>query len=113
MSQIWSGVTDDSLTHSQTLKDRATQLLIKYKSGAISFGWRFLQKRQICGVQMLEEESWLMRAHLEEIVGATGDIEGTGALIIHQPEEFVKEEHFGRFFIKLKWFYDHFSQQKS
>ena len=46
-----------------------------------------------------------MRAHLEEIVGATGDIEGTGALIIHQPEEFVKEEHFGRFFIKLKWLY--------
>ena len=74
---------------------------------------KILQKRQICGVQMLEEGSWLMRAHLEEIVGATGDIEGTGALIIHQPEEFVKEEHFGRFFIKLKWFYDHFSQQKS
>ena len=24
-----------SLTHSQTLKDRATQLLIKYKSGAL------------------------------------------------------------------------------
>ena len=37
-----------------------------------------------------------MRAHLEEIVGATGDIEGTGALIIHQPEEFVKEKHFGQ-----------------
>ena len=33
--EIWSGVTDDSLTHSQTLKDRATQLLIKYKSGAL------------------------------------------------------------------------------
>ena len=32
---IWSGVTDDSLTHSQTLKDRTTQLLIKYKSGAL------------------------------------------------------------------------------
>ena len=30
-----------------------------------------------------------MRAHLEEIVGATGDIEGTGALIIRQPEEFL------------------------
>ena len=25
----------DSLTHSQTLKDSATQLLIKYKSGAL------------------------------------------------------------------------------
>ena len=54
-----------------------------------------------------------MRAHLEEIVGATGDIEGTGALIIHQPEEFVKEEHFGRFFIKLKWLYDHFAQKRA
>ena len=43
-----------------------------------------------------------MHAHLEEIVGATGDIEGTGALIIHQPEEFVKEEHFGHFFHKVK-----------
>ena len=28
------GLTD-SLTHSRTLKDRATQLLIKYKSGAL------------------------------------------------------------------------------
>ena len=32
---IWWGVTDPLLTHSQTLKDRATQLLIKYKSGAL------------------------------------------------------------------------------
>ena len=29
-----------------------------------------------------------MCARLEEIAGATGDIEGTGALIIDQPEEF-------------------------
>ena len=29
--EIWTGVTDAS----QTLKDRATQLLIKYKSGAL------------------------------------------------------------------------------
>ena len=29
-----------------------------------------------------------MLAHLEEIAGATGDIEGTAALIIHQEEEF-------------------------
>ena len=29
------GSLTDSLTHSQTLKDRATQLLIKYKSGAL------------------------------------------------------------------------------
>ena len=28
-----------------------------------------------------------MWARLEEIAGATGDIEGTGALIIHQAEE--------------------------
>ena len=33
--EIWSGVTDDSLTHLQTLKESATQLLIKYKSGAL------------------------------------------------------------------------------
>ena len=33
--EIWSGVTDALLTHSQTLKDSATQLLIKYKSGAL------------------------------------------------------------------------------
>ena len=32
---IYWGVTDPLLTHSQTLKDRATQLLIKYKSGAL------------------------------------------------------------------------------
>ena len=31
---IWSGVTDALLTQSQTLKDRATQLLIKYKNEA-------------------------------------------------------------------------------
>ena len=33
-SRFWTGVKDalrtDSLTHSQTLKDKATQLLIKY-----------------------------------------------------------------------------------
>ena len=34
--EIWTGVTDDSLADSlTTLKDRATQLLIKYKSGAL------------------------------------------------------------------------------
>ena len=34
--KIWTGVTDASLTHSlTTLKDSATQLLIKYKSGAL------------------------------------------------------------------------------
>ena len=37
--EIWTGVTDawltDWLTDSQTLKDRATQLLIKYQSGAL------------------------------------------------------------------------------
>ena len=38
------GSLTDSLTHSQTLKDRATQLLIKYLSGALVtqlfFEWR-------------------------------------------------------------------------
>ena len=34
--EIWTGVTDAyGLTDSQTLKDRATQLLIKCKSGAL------------------------------------------------------------------------------
>ena len=34
--EIWTGVTDALLTHSlTTLKDKATQLLIKYKSGAL------------------------------------------------------------------------------
>ena len=36
--EIWTGVTDASLTHSLTdsqRKDRATQLLIKYKSEAL------------------------------------------------------------------------------
>ena len=34
--EIWTGVTDAWLTHSlTTLKDSATQLLIKYKSGAL------------------------------------------------------------------------------
>ena len=33
--EIWTGVTDPWLTQSQTLKDRATQLLVKYKSGAL------------------------------------------------------------------------------
>ena len=34
--EIWTGVTDASLNHSlTTLKDSATQLLIKYKSGAL------------------------------------------------------------------------------
>ena len=37
--EIWTGVTDAlrtlSLTNWQTLKDRATQLLLKYKSGAL------------------------------------------------------------------------------
>ena len=33
--EIWTGVTDASLTHSQTLKDSATQLLKKYNSGAL------------------------------------------------------------------------------
>ena len=41
--EIWTGVTDawltDWLIHSQTLKDRATQLLIKYKSGALVTQW--------------------------------------------------------------------------
>ena len=32
------------LTHSQTLKDRATQLLIKYKSGAIVTQYFFYAK---------------------------------------------------------------------
>ena len=32
--EIWTGVTDVSLTDSQ-LKDSATQLLTKYKSGAL------------------------------------------------------------------------------
>ena len=32
--EIWTGVTDASLTDSH-LKDSATQLLIKYKSGAL------------------------------------------------------------------------------
>ena len=33
--EIQKGVTDALRTHSQTLEDRATQLLIKYKSGAL------------------------------------------------------------------------------
>ena len=33
--EIWAGVTDAWLTHWQTLKDSVTQLLIKYKSGAV------------------------------------------------------------------------------
>ena len=33
--EIWKGVTDALGTDSQTLKDSATQLLIKYMSGAI------------------------------------------------------------------------------
>ena len=33
--EIWSGVTDALLTDSQTLKDGATQLLMKYQSGAL------------------------------------------------------------------------------
>ena len=32
---IWTYVMDPLLTHSQTLKERATQLLIKYKSWAL------------------------------------------------------------------------------
>ena len=34
-SGVWTGVTDALRTDSQTLKDRATQLLIKCKSGAL------------------------------------------------------------------------------
>ena len=34
-SGVWTGVTDALRTDSQTLKDRAAQLLIKYKSGAL------------------------------------------------------------------------------
>ena len=33
--EIWTGVTDALQTDGQTLKDRATQLLINYKSGAL------------------------------------------------------------------------------
>ena len=33
--EIWTCVTDALRTDSQTVKDRATQLLIKYKSGAL------------------------------------------------------------------------------
>ena len=33
--EIWSGVTDALLNDSKTLEDRATQLLMKYKSGAL------------------------------------------------------------------------------
>ena len=33
--EIWTGITDTLLTHWQTLKDSATQLLINYKSGAL------------------------------------------------------------------------------
>ena len=33
--EIWTGVTHALRTDGQTLKDRATQLLIKYKSGAL------------------------------------------------------------------------------
>ena len=32
---IWTGLTDALRTEGLTLKDRATQLLIKYKSGAL------------------------------------------------------------------------------
>ena len=40
--EIWTDVTDASLTHSlTTLKDRATQLLIKYKSGALVTQYKY------------------------------------------------------------------------
>ena len=42
--EFWTGVTDASLTDSlTTLKDSATQLLIKYKSGALVTQWYFLK----------------------------------------------------------------------
>ena len=51
--EIWSGVTDAllTLTHSLTnLKDSATQLLIKYKSGALTTQW--LQKMPMLAIYL-------------------------------------------------------------
>ena len=42
--EIWTGVTDALLTHSQTLKDRAPHLLIKYKSRALVTQYYFCWK---------------------------------------------------------------------
>ena len=51
--EIWTCVTDAWLTHWKTLKDRATQLLIKYKSGSLvtQIHWHC----KICKI----ENSWL------------------------------------------------------
>ena len=51
--EIWTGVTNalwtDSLTDWQTLKDSATQLLSKYKSGALVT--QYLEKENIFSVK--------------------------------------------------------------
>ena len=45
--EIWTDITDALLTHSlTTLKDSATQLLIKYKSGALVTQKQSLSIRQ-------------------------------------------------------------------
>ena len=58
--EIWSGVTDAWRTHSQTLKDSATQLLIKYKSGAIVTQLSLLNLRifQIYKLNPAGEMTW-------------------------------------------------------
>ena len=57
----------DSLTDSQTLKDSATQLLIKYKSGALVtqnlFGIDYYEQREYIKITiMMDRESSLLSA---------------------------------------------------
>ena len=48
--EIWTGITDALLTHSlTTLKDRATQLLIKYESGALVTQLSLIKHSNISG----------------------------------------------------------------
>ena len=58
---IWTGVTElmtYSPTHSHTLKDSATQLLIKYKSGAL-----VTQFAHLC-FGMHVKESWPLQVQM-------------------------------------------------
>ena len=51
--EIWTGVTDAWLTDRlTTLKDRATQLLLKYKSGAL------VTQSQMCGSFWIQANLW-------------------------------------------------------
>ena len=53
--EIWSGVTD-AYTDSQTLKDKATQLLIKCKSGALVTQFLIVTIRLIRNEQRMNEK---------------------------------------------------------